>query len=254
MGKPTKSGRVEGLVTKVGSGSADGGTTWEQSFVLCPWREPGGALSKEPFRLTVVVRESKLEEGELLEGKAISGTFRERAPPPAKGEKAWTAVGRKPLTVIPVKPFLAAAPKRARRPPKVRDPVLGNLRVEEGQLTVWRSLRGRPYELLIGMDDPDRESQVIARARAVVKQVERELVSLRGRIADKKLALCNRWRKQAEAKPVSRAAFIRALRLASLSVQDTESSLIFECGDLFEDHGLEVCLNAKGQVGTIDLA
>lgn len=67
-------------------------------------------------------------------------------------------------------------------------------------------------------------------------------------------SFCNRWRKQAEAKPVSRAAFIRALRLASISVQDRASSLIFECGDLFEDHGLEVCLDAKGHVGTIDLA
>ena len=136
---------------------------------------------------------------------------------------------------------------------KLRDAVLGALEVEEGQLTAWRKLRGQSYELLIVVPDLAAQEKALVHARAVVKDTERHLAALRGQIADALLALCNRWRKEAGAKPVSRTAFLKPLQLMSVTVEGKAASLIFECGDLFEDHGIEVCLGARGGVGSIDL-
>ena len=88
----------------------------------------------------------------------------------------------------------------------------------------------------------------------MVLRVEKSLPALREAIAAKLLTTCNRWRAQEEEPPITRAAFLRALQLASISIDVKTTSLIFECDDLFEDHGVELRLTPKGRITDVALA
>ncbi len=98
------------------------------------------------------------------------------------------------------------------------------------------------------------EARSLVRARGVVAHVERSLAKLRARVVARLLAACNQWRAQAGERPVTPAAFGRALRLASIAVGSRSSSLVFECGDLLGDHGVEVGLASTGRVTSVSIA
>jgi hypothetical protein len=245
---------VEGLVDDVSASSDDGGTTWDQSFFLCPWNELEGELREDILRVDVLVGATRtLQSGYKLEGKSVRATVRELGPSPNKWFKGWTAVASSRPTALRASRVKVTKPTR-RAPTTLRDAVLGTLTIEAQQLSVWRGPRGRQYEVLIATPASGPSDTVLRAARAVVARVEKSQASLRAAIAQKLLPTCNRWRSQAGERPVTSAAFVRALQLASISVGARSTSLIFECDELLEDHGVEVRLNPKGKPGAISLA
>ena len=75
---------VEGLVDDVSASSDDGGTTWDQSFFLCPWNALGGELREDTLWVDVFVgAKGNLHLGDRLEGKSARGSSAARATSPS---------------------------------------------------------------------------------------------------------------------------------------------------------------------------
>ena len=246
--------RVEGRVTEVLASSDDGGGTWNQAFFLSPWREVGGDLRADVVRVDVAVgRKANLGPGKKLAGKTVVAAVRELGPSPTKWFKGWTARAKARPAVVPAGRVPAAA-STSRGPARVRDAVLGMLTVEQGQLTAWRGPRGHRYEVLITAPSATSHAPTLLRARSIVGRVERSLATLREQVVARLHATSNRWRAEAGERPVTRATFARALHLASIAIGPRATSLVFECGDLLGDHGVEVRLASTGRVTSISIA
>jgi hypothetical protein len=226
--------RIEGIVSE--DAMAQPGN-WYVMFLL-PWRHPDGRVIDRILRVAhdVPRRRAVAAARQFQRGVAVRVTAKQLT----SGHGLWNAgdvirVEKLPQLDIALPP----APAPLRHP-------LGRL-VLDDQRGAFVGKRGR-VKLTIA-----RSERLLDAATARVRAVEAKHTKIRAAIAKTLVPLYNTAWGQTE-RTLGATAFDRALKLKAIVVEQRQTSLWYNCGSLFGDHGVQVRLTARGAIRTIGLA
>jgi hypothetical protein len=227
--------------------------------LLCPWRETGGNLSKKQLRVVMpATNHAAISRATRWSGKTVRIAV-SRLHEPSRRWPYGSARGTFPPRPLRPDRMLSAARAEQERPCTFKDPVLGRLSYDAtmdslvGRCRLGRST-GRLYVSVRGLDIDDAKAvdKVLARARVVLAGLESVLKSIQERIAKDLLGIYNdNWRTGAA---LDKVAFLKHLKLGSISLSRQRSTIEFEAGRLFQGHAVEVRLSPTGAVREVCLA
>jgi hypothetical protein len=252
---------IEGSLVDYPSGGKSGRSVkWSVGFHLAPWRANGGPWDDRHLLvdLTMTDRELKAAVARWRRGSAV----RIAATPPAATKARGPEIRMLARGVLPVRRFAGKIPAVGAAEPSpprsVSHPKLGRLRYDVSiGYSAWRKVGTERYEASIAPRDANNAEKLardIDRGAGSIVGVERKLGSWKAAAAKKLLPLHQKsWR--GEEPRLSAVAFAKRLTLASVMVDTSgRTSVIFEAGDLFGDHGIELGIGTKGQLTRVDLA
>jgi len=255
----TRPRRVRGVITPLGAGAISDGKSWDLTFRLNPWREEGGPLILQDLRVLIPMAETAASRAMNRWDKGdVVSLLVPRIEEPSKGQPLWHAHARLPIRRVRADAELAAVIRERERPRTVDHPVLGRLTLD--RTFDWyegtRKGRGGKYQLFVETTEPDDDKKVaraMARAAAIVLELERGMAGVREAIADQLLDVYNdEWREGG--KPLSRAAFKKRPALTSVVVSPARITLYFDDDGLFLRHTIEVRGSSRGRISEVCLA
>ncbi len=254
-----KSRTIEGVVVSTG-GVSDGRTErWDHVFLLCPWRETGGSLSKKRLRVVMPAKNhAAITRARRWAGKMAKLAVSELR----EHSRRWPyGLARGTFPPRPLRPdgLLSHAQAEQERPRVFHDAVLGKLSYETttgllvGRFRLARAT-GRLHVTVadIDIDDARAVARLLARCRVAFAGLESVLKAVKERIAKDLLATYNdNWRTGAT---LDKGAFLAQLRVSCISLSRERSTIYFEAGRLFQGHAVEVRLSPTGTVREVCLA
>ena len=228
---------IEGLVKNV----------WRDMLDLQPWRRAGEPLQRSYLRVTI--RTGKLAVDDVVSVDVTELTANE--PPFREGFDAEGASRLRRLRRLDDE--LAHALARRREPRSHTDANLGTLTLDRAY--DWFATQRGAYEVSIKVHDPDHDETCIPALHAgcaAILDAERRLPELADAVtAEMHPLYLERWRGDRYAYT---AEDIRArLKLTSIEANGSRTTLRFDIGTLFTDHGIELRLES-GEVSEILLA
>lgn len=229
--------KVEGIVRRAAIAQPG---NWYCVFLL-PWRHPDGRIIDVQLRVAprATPARAKAAERSFRAGVSLRVVAAKFVKPP--GFSYWNA--ERIQRVEKVKPLSL----EELSPVSLRDPKLGRLALDRG-LGAFVGKRGRA-QLFVDR----RASGPLPSAAARVLAIEAKLSVIRAAIAKRLLRLYNdTWRESS--RELDATAFDKRLVLSSIWVGPTRTTLNFESGHLFGDHGVEVRLSARGAIREILIA
>ena len=245
---------IEGLLDDY-SGAVQEGRRWSLHLFTRPWRDVNGEWKSTLLRTHVLTGRNP---GDFERGTFVRLAVTTCEPAPKRALVDWIATGVTPIRKLRPPADLPRAGKPPPAPRPIVDRALGRLRYDAafGWYAAWRKRGGATYEVSIASDADTAEdwaAAVAAGSRAIVA-VERRLAAVRVAIAAKMVPIYNRgWRDGAPR--LTATALRRSLSLQSIAVQTSgRVDAIFDCGDHFTDHGIEVRITARGKISEIGLA
>ena len=225
--------RIDGVVS--GAALAQPGGDWFVMFLM-PWRHPDGRVVDEELRVAPDVshRVAAAAERRYHHGVAVRVTAKQVVKGP--GFTYWNAEGISKVVKL--------------RALRLEEP--GEVLVQHalGFLTLDRR-RGAYVgkldraELVI-----DRLDGLLVTATKRVRAVEEKHAQIRAAIAKKLVPLYNtHWRGMRGL--IDADEFDRRLKLSAIHVGAGRTTLYYSSGKLFEDHGVEVRIGARGAISEV---
>ena len=226
--------RIDGVVS--GAALAQPGGEWYVMFLM-PWRHPDGRVVDEELRVArdVAHRVAAAAERRYHRGVAVRVTAKQVAKGP--GFTYWNAEG--------ISKVVKLRALRLEEPGEVTiQHALGVLALDRRRGAFVGKL-GRA-ELVI-----DRLDGLLVAATKRVRAVEEKHAEIRTAIAKQLVPIYNTlWRR--ETRPLIDAdEFDRRLKLSAIHVGAGRTTLYYSTGKLFEDHGVEVRIGARGAISEV---
>lgn len=231
--------------------------TWFLVITLAPWRHPDGHVEQQELRVEQKVgSNSRLHEAmnRLQERDAVRVTTA-GVTPPRPNFRWWDCGLATRIAKIAIPPDLEAELRGRDRPVVVRDAQLGRLVLDRrlGAFVGKRGGRGKRYELAIDEGIAGTPEAQVQSARARVFAVERAYARILESVVAEKLPLYNEnWR--GNRRRLTASGFRSRLRLQSMQVAPSRTTVHIDAGTLFGDHVVEVRLDRRTNIREILLA